>query len=189
MLLVALVALLIGGAFEGKRLALVLKEEVRARQSVVDQIDSTWKQDQSWIASLEPRIAKSRQQATPDPRHDHWTKQLAYHRASAARMSRVKPKYERLAARPWEAFPKDEGYERYYMDANELYYYNRYLDHTVFVLWSLCGGVLGVLPILGSALLLDWFASSRGVAPGWCVPPLQRTASFVRSLPQWGSTH
>src|SRR4051794_8952005 len=112
MFLVAFVAVLIGGAFEGMRLAMALKEEVRVRRAVVDHIREVLAQDQSWIGSLEKRIARSETQPTPDPRHDYWKTDLAYRQAQVARFARLEPKYQRLAYRPWIAFP----------DPKEVYY-------------------------------------------------------------------
>jgi hypothetical protein len=160
MLIIAFFAVLIGGAIEGMKLAVDLKEEMRARQGVVDEIDNSLKQANIWINNLERRLAKSKQQATLDPRHDHWTKDLAHRRTSADRLARVKPKYERLAYYPWEAFPdsKNDFYERYYLTGSELYHFNRYLDHRAYVIWSFSGAAVAVSLILVSALLIGLIA-------------------------------
>jgi hypothetical protein len=138
MAFIAVAALMLGGIPEGMRLGLRLKEEARARQAVVARIQSVLSQSDSWVNTLEIRLAQSDRQPEKDARHEHWLELLAEWRESAASCRRDLPIYDRLARHPWLPFPSG-GWDREYLDDNALAYINRHNEAIAALLWSSAG--------------------------------------------------
>jgi hypothetical protein len=145
--LVAVLALLLAGVPLGLKLGLKVKEEVRARQAVVDSIQNFLTQSDSWVSSLETRLARSERQSVKDPRHDHWLEQIASWREIAADCRRDLPIYSRLARYPWLPFP-GKHWERYYLSDQELAYLNTYQEPRAAAIWSGAGAAVVVAVIL-----------------------------------------
>ena len=152
MMLVAVVALLLAGIPAGMNLGLSVKEEARARQGVVDQINSWLDQSKSWIESRQLRIARSERQAVHDPRHRRWLEEVTEWNAIAVSCRRDLPVYERLAKYPWLPFP-DGRHKRDYLSADALAYINQFQEHRAASIWAASGAAVVVLGILTLVLI------------------------------------
>lgn len=158
LLLIAVSAALIGGAYQGTEWSLRLKEEVRARQGVVSNLHQHLDQNVSKVSSLSTRIRQSTGQAVLDPRHDRWVRELAQAQSSATYWQGVIPKFERLTNRPWEAYP--EGLYRrfdiyrYYLSDREQDYLNRYNERWPALYWSSVGSTTAIFLYLMLILFL-----------------------------------
>ena len=143
MILIAVVPLLIDAALRGMRWGIELKEERRARQSVVHGITGGLQWAAARIESLDRRVASSERQESRDPRHERWVREVAQWRAVETRLREQLPTYQRLAVHLWEPFPR-RGYDRSYLDPKELKYINRYVEPQAAALWSIAGATIAV---------------------------------------------